>query len=157
MSFVVRPISRNEAIRWVADCHRHLRRPVTGWLFGVQILKPSPEGLVRVGVAIAGRPCRMLQDGVTVEITRVATDGTENACSFAYGRLRKAASALGYTRVITYTRADEPGASLRAAGFVCEGPAGGGEWSRPSRHRGEAEDASPKVRWAWYGKEAACC
>jgi hypothetical protein len=71
-----------------------------------------------VGVAIVGRPVgRGLQDGRTVEITRVATDGTRNACSFLYGRCRRAAAALGYRRVITYTRQDESGASPRAAGF----------------------------------------
>lgn len=146
----VRPISRNAARAWIGatkseGVHRHLSMP-RGWLFGVEIL----EGGRRVGVACAGRPtARMLQDGVTAEITRVATDGTRNACSFAYGALRRAAKALGYTRVITYTRADEPGTSLRAAGFVCQGPAGGGEADRPSRRRKPVDDPSPKVRWSW--------
>ena len=143
----VRPISLNAAREWISECHRHLRRPVTGWLFGVEILDDTGK---RVGVACCARPAaRMLQDGVTCEITRVATDGTPNACSFAYGALRRAAAALGYTRIVTYTRADEPGISPRAAGFVCEGPAGGGESSRPSRPRRESEDPSPKVRWVW--------
>lgn len=144
----VRPISRNEAITWLAGVHRHLKRPVTGWLFGVQITDDAGE---RIGVAMAGRPsARLLQDGVTVEITRVAMlDGHPNACSFAYGALRRAARELGYQRVITYTRADEAGTSPKAAGFRCDGPAGGGEASRPSRARKASEDPSPKVRWVW--------
>jgi hypothetical protein len=143
----VRPISRNEALRWLAEHHRHLKRPITGWLFGVEIL--DGEGK-RVGVACAGRPmARHLQDGLTVEITRVCTDGTRNACSAAYGALRRAAVALGYRRIITYTRADEPGTACKAAGFRDDGLAGGGEASRPSRPRQASEDPSPKRRWIW--------
>lgn len=145
--YEVRPITRNEASRWLAAVHRHLRRPVTGWLFGVEVLRDGQ----RVGVAMAARPAaRLLQDGVTIEVTRVAVlEGNPNACSFAYGALRRAAVALGYQRVVTYTRADEPGASTRAAGFVDDGPAGGGEADRPSRRRGPVEDPSPKRRWVW--------
>lgn len=141
-----RPISRNSARAYVGEHHRHLRLP-QGWLFGVELLGPCGE---RLGVACAGRPARLLQDGTTCEITRVCTEGARNACSFAYGVLRRAAFALGYTRVVTYTRADEPGTSLRAAGFIDEGPAGGGEADRPSRRRGPVDDPSPKRRWAWY-------
>lgn len=143
----MRPISLNAARAWMAATHRHLKRPVTGWLFGVEILRHGE----RVGVAMCGRPAaRMLQDGETCEITRVAVvEGAPNACSFAYGALRKAAAALGYTRIITYTRTDEPGTTPQAAGFVCRGPAGGGEASRPGRKRRPSEDPSPKVRWEW--------
>lgn len=143
----VRPITRNAALPWIAEHHRHLKRAVTGWLFGIEILDDDGK---RVGVAIAGRPAaRELQDGLTVEITRVATNGQRNACSLAYGALRRAACALGYQRVVTYTRADELGTACKAAGFRDEGVAGGGECSRPSRLRRSSEDASPKRRWVW--------
>lgn len=152
-AYEVRPITRNAATAWIRDVHRHLKRPVAGRLFGVEIL----EGVTRIGVACAARPsARLLQDGMTVEIRRVAVvDGYPNACSFAYGALRRAAVAIGYTDVITYTRADESGVSLRAAGFICEGAAGGGEASRPSRPRQPSEDPSPKVRWRWSTRQAA--
>jgi hypothetical protein len=144
----VRPITLNAATAWVEEYHRHLRRPVTGWLFGIEILSDDGE---RIGVAMAGRPAaRHLQDGETCEITRVCMlPGHPNACSFAYGALRRAAAALGYTRIVTYTRADEPGVTCRAAGFVCDGPAGGGEATRPGRKRAPSEDPSPKIRWSW--------
>lgn len=133
----IKPISLNEARPWMAKMHRHLRRPVTGWLFGVQILLNGE----RIGVAMAARPkARMLQDGETIEIVRVATNGTPNSCSLAYGALRRAAVALGYRRVYTYTRQDEPGISVRAAGFVFDGEAGGGEATRPSRPRAPSEE-----------------
>jgi hypothetical protein len=71
-----------------------------------------------VGVAIIGRPTALdLDDGRTAEITRLATDGTRNACSFLYGAANRAATALGFKRVITYIGADEPGTSLKASGW----------------------------------------
>lgn len=89
------------------------------------------------GVAIAGRPvARKLDDGLTIEISRVCTDGTRNACSKLYAACAKAARALGYRRVITYTLQSEPGTYVRAAGFeVAEKNAGGMSWSVPSRPR----------------------
>ena len=153
MALHVQPISFNAAREWIACTHRHLRDPITGWLFGVEIVQDG----VRVGVACAGRPkARMMQDGVTCEITRVAvTEGAPNACSFAYGALRRAALALGYLRVLTYTRHNEHGASLRASGWTLDGAAGGGEWARPSRARALAEDPAPKQRWVYYATPMA--
>lgn len=144
----VRPISLNASRAWIAQTHRHLRRPVTGWLFGVEIVDDDGH---RIGVAMAARPsARHLQDGLTVEVSRVAVvEGAHNACSFAYGALRRAARALGYTRVITYTLVAEPGTSLRAAGFVRDGIVRGGEASRPSRPRRPVEQSGDKVRWSY--------
>ena len=147
----VKPISRNAAAEWIAKHHRH-HGPPTGWLFGVGVY----DGDERVGVACAGRPARLLQDGVTCEITRVATTGHLNACSYAYGALRRAAAALGYTRVITYTRPDESGASVRAAGFRFAGVSRGGDWGRPGRPRKAAADPGPKLRWVWYATQPLC-
>lgn len=67
---------------------------------------------------MAGRPIsRHFDDGLTLEVNRTCTDGTKNANSMLYGAVRRAAWGMGYQRVITYTQADESGASLRAAGF----------------------------------------
>lgn len=151
-----RPISLNAARKWISTTHRHLRRPITGWLFGVEII--DDESWQRIGVACAGRPAaRLLQDGLTCEITRVAViPGCRNACSFAYGALRRAAAALGYTRVVTYTLdGEEPGTSLRASGFVDRGPAGGGQADRPSRRRNPVECPERKRRWEWVSAERA--
>jgi hypothetical protein len=90
-----------------------------------------------VGVAIVGRPvARHYDDGKTLEVNRTATDGTKNANSMLYGAAWRAAKALGYDRLITYTQDGETGASLRGAGWqiVGERPATAG-WSRPSRPR----------------------
>lgn len=130
------PITLKAARRFVADHHRHNVPPV-GWRFGVGL---EHAGAL-VGVAVAGTPVsRLLDDGRTVEVTRVCTLGHKNASTMLYGALCRAAKALGYTRVVTYTLETESGLSLRAAGFaeVSRGP-GGRSWaSKPNGGRYEA-------------------
>ncbi|MFH7191491.1 XF1762 family protein, partial [Klebsiella pneumoniae] len=83
-----------------------------------------------------GRPvARGCDDGRTLEVTRLCTDGTRNACSFLYGRAAKAAFALGFSRIGTYIRADEPGASLYAANWRLVGETKGRSWDCASRPR----------------------
>ncbi len=108
------PMTVTKARNYVGKNHRHNRAP-QGGLFACGVEEKS----VMVGVAIAGRPNQYKMDnGVTVEITRVCTGGTPNACSKLYGALCRAAKAIGYEKAITYTLASEPGTSLRAAGFT---------------------------------------
>lgn len=143
MRLKVVPIELAEANAFVSKHHRH-HRPTVGHRFSVGC---ALEGKI-VGVAIIGRPvARMNQDGWTVEVNRVATDGTDNACSFLYGAARKAAFALGYTRIITYTLPEEGGASLRGAGFKLLGERGGGSWSRSSRPRVDKAPLQEKLLW----------
>ncbi|EIH0164219.1 hypothetical protein E8U86_005443, partial [Escherichia coli] len=81
-----------------------------------QVLREAEQ---LTGVATAGRPvARHFDDGLTLEVNRTCTTGERNANSALYGAVWRAAKAMGYRRCITYTRADESGASLRAAGFV---------------------------------------
>lgn len=138
------PISIAEAKRYVAHHHRHLRAP-RGGLFA---LGAEHDGEL-VGVAIVGRPARGLQNGRTVDVTRLCTDGTRNACSFLYARCRRAAQALGYEKVVTYTRQDESGASLRAAGFEQEPLLPARSWAEASvaRERFDQSEPAPRVRW----------
>ncbi len=132
-----------EARQYVADSHRHHRAP-QGGLFAIGL----SDGAEVCGVAIVGKPvARMLNNGWTAEITRLCTDGTRNACSMLYGACWRAARALGYRRLITYTLASEGGASLRASGFTLVGQAGGGSWSRPSRPRVDTHPTQQKLRW----------
>lgn len=122
-------IELGEANAFVSRHHRH-HRPVVGHLFSLGCV--SDEKIV--GVVIVGRPvARMRHDGETVEVTRLCTDGTKNACSFLYGAAARAAFALGYKRIGTYILASEPGTSLTASGWRNLGERGGGSWSRPSR------------------------
>lgn len=120
------PVTLREAQQFIAHYHRH-NKPPRGWKFGVGVFDSDAlhqsNGLILVGklvgVATAGRPvARHYDDGRTLEVNRTCTDGTRNANSMLYGAVWRAAKAMGYTRCVTYTQADETGASLRAAGWV---------------------------------------
>lgn len=80
-------------------------------------------------------------------MTRCCTDGTSNACSCLYATAWRAARALGYRRLLTYTLASEPGTSLKAAGWQMSGETRGGRWSCPRRPRADAHPTGPKRRW----------
>lgn len=132
MSLHLVPVSFATACDFVTAWHRHNQAPV-GHKFSVGVA--ADERLV--GVAIVGRPvARSFDDGLTLELARSATDGTPNANSMLYAAAWRAAKALGYSRLVTYTQADESGASLRAAGWrtVAELQSRKG-WDAPSRPR----------------------
>jgi hypothetical protein len=137
------PLPLDEANAFVRQHHRH-HPPVIGHKFS---LGASVDGTV-VGVAIVGRPvARGADDGMTLEVTRVATDGTRNACSFLYGAAWRACRALGYRKLITYTLAEEGGGSLRAAGWRVVGEVTGRSWSCVSRPRVDKHPTQAKLRW----------
>lgn len=143
MTLALTPITLREANAFVEAHHRH-HKPARGCILCVAV---SENGTVR-GVAIVGRPVsRMLDDGWTAEVVRVATDGARNACSMLYGASWRASRALGYRRLVTYTLPEEGGASLRAAGWRCIGEAGGGSWNRRGRPRVDLHPTQIKLRW----------
>lgn len=118
-----------EANGYVSDLHRH-HKPVTGHRFSVGAYHDGR----RCGVAIVGRPvARALDWKAVVEVLRLCTDGTKNACSFLYGAAARAAAALGYQRIGTYILATEPGTSLKAAGWTEGHRTQGRDWNTPSR------------------------
>jgi hypothetical protein len=139
------PVTFAEAAAFVTDWHRYHRAPV-GHKFSIGL---ADGGDTLVGVAVVGRPvARHLDDGLTLEVTRVATDGTRNA-TMLYAATWQATRALGYRRLVTYTHADESGASLRGAGWrvVATRPPRRG-WSTPSRPRtGNGVDHIARLRW----------
>lgn len=139
------PCPLDEANAFVSRHHRHHGR-VVGHKFSLAV---AAGDQIR-GVAIVSRPvARAFDDGLTLEVSRVATDGTPNACSALYGAARRAAFALGYKRLVTYTLDSESGVSLRAAGWKCLGVAGGGTWHRPhaGRPRVDKHPTQRKFRW----------
>lgn len=149
MTLRLAPITLRAANAYVAEHHRH-HKPARGCLFCVSVR----DGERTAGVAIIGRPVsRMLDDGRTAEVVRCCTDGTPNACSMLYGAARRAARAIGYGRIVTYTLPEEGGASLRAAGWRCDGVAGGGSWSRESRRR--QDDHPLERKWRWIAQTGA--
>lgn len=140
------PVSFADACAFVTEHHRHREPPVgMKFCFGV-----ATDDRVLRGVAIVGRPiARHLDDGYTLDVIRTATDGTPNANSCLYGAAWRAAKALGYSRLVTYTQAGESGASLRAAGWrvVAQRKARSG-WDMPSRPR-EDRGTGGVQRFLW--------
>ncbi len=143
MKLEIVPCPIQDAKEYVRQFHRHHPPPLSG-LFAVAV---AENGRL-CGVAIVGRPvARGNQDGWTAEVSRVATDTTKNACSALYAACWRAARALGYRRLITYTLASEPGVSLRAAGWVVVGKVKGRPWHCESRPRVDRNPLQDKVRW----------
>lgn len=139
----IRPIDFATAAAFVDENHRHHNRPV-GHKFSIACYDDQRL----CGVAMVGRPVsRYLDDGKTLEVNRLCTDGTHNACSILYAASWRAARAMGYQRIITYTLETESGASLRAAGWTCEGTAGGKNWTG-KRFRQTEMNGCMKVRWS---------
>ena len=137
-----------EANTFVARHHRH-HGPVIGHKFSLGAVLDERI----VGVAIVGRPvARLRDDGLTLEVTRLCTDGTRNACSFLYGAAARACFALGYRRIGTYILASEPAISLAAAGWRLIGEvAAGRNWSCPTRPRIDRHPSQAKMLFGLEG------
>jgi hypothetical protein len=143
MKLEIQPITFEEACDFIAKHHSH-HQPPQGWKFGCAV----NDGVKVVGVVTVGRPVsRILDDGWTMEVNRCCTDGTPHAASKLYAAAWRAARALGYRRLITYTLGSERGVSLLAAGWKEIGRAGGGNWNCPSRPRVTTAPTEQKTLW----------
>ena len=137
------PVPLAQANAFVAEHHRH-HKPVRGYKFSLGCMQNG----VLVGVAIVGRPVsRYLDNGKTLEVNRLCSTGEKNVCSFLYGAAARAAKALGYEKIITYTLDTESGVSLRAAGWSCAGLAGGLRWTGRSKPAADLYPAQMKLRY----------
>ena len=137
------PIGFVDAAEFVRLHHRH-HTPPAGHKYSIAAM----QGDELVGVVIVGRPVsRHRDDGQTLEVTRLCTVECPNACSFLYGAAARAAFALGYARIGTYTLKSEPGTSLRAAGWRLIAETPGRSWSVPSRPRADKHPIEPKMLW----------
>lgn len=137
------PMTLREANAFVEQNHRHHGATV-GHKFSIGL----SDGEKIVGVAIVGRPVsRHLDDGWTLEVNRLCTDGTRNACSMLYAAAWRAARAMGYKRVVTYILDTENGAKPRAAGWKCVGQAGGLRWTGTRRPEVDLCPAQMKIRF----------
>lgn len=151
MGLEICPISFREACDYIVAHHRH-HRPPQGHKFSIS----AYDGSRLCGIAVSGRPvARKLDDGRTIEVTRLCTDGTKNACSMLYAASRRAALAMGYRRGLTYILESETGGSLLAAGWSKGPESSGGSWSRASRRRDDKHPLESKRRWQWGEWEAA--
>jgi hypothetical protein len=145
------PVSLREANEFVRQHHRH-HKPTVGHKFSIGVRE---DGRL-AGVAICGRPVsRFLDDGYTLEVNRLCTDGARNACSMLYGAAVRAAKAMGYHKIITYILDSECGVSLKASGFMCEGPAMPEALSFRRRTRKPLASCARGLPGAWSGRAGA--
>lgn len=144
------PITFREACAFIRAHHRH-NKPPRGMKFAVG-LRDDDGNLV--GVATAGRPVAKALAGA-LEVNRTCTTGCRNANSMLYGAVRRAAAAMGYEQIYTYTQQDESGASLRAAGFrEDKALRARRNWAESSvALRGMRDASEPsgvaRTRWVW--------
>lgn len=147
MPLTVRPCSLKQANALVSQLHRH-HKPCVGHRFSLALYNADKL----CGVAICGRPvARMTCQESVLEISRCATDGTANAISKLYGAVCRAAKAMGFASVQTFTLPSEGGHSLRASGFQLIGPAGGGDWNsgKDRTHKHRRTDQPMETKWKW--------
>lgn len=139
----LQPITLKEAQQFIRHFHSH-HLPPQGHKYSIAV----NDGKNVVGVITVGRPvARHLDDGWTLEVTRCCTDKTQNAASMLYGAAARAAKALGFKRLITYTLLSESGVSLKAAGWKELWKAGGGTWNRKERPRVDTHPIEQKMLW----------
>ena len=141
----VRPCELRDANAYVERLHRHHKR-VVGHRFSIRVVDGAGETR---GVAIVGRPvARGCDQSTTLEVTRLCTDGTKNACSMLYSAAARAGRAMGYAKIQTYILAEEAGTSLVASGWHHEADTQGGLWNHTSGPRANTHPLGPKQRWA---------
>ena len=135
------PINFDEAQEFVRKFHRH-HKPSIGHKYSIAA---AIDGNI-VGVVIVGRPvARRLDNGFTLEVTRLCTTVEKNVCSFLYAAAWRVAKNLGYRRLITYILKLEPGTSLAAAGWKALYETPGKSWSVPSRPRVDKHSLQTRI------------
>lgn len=133
-----------EANAVVNAWHRH-HKPPQGRRYSLKCL--DENGVIR-GVVIVGRPvARNTCRRSIVEVTRVCTDGTPNACSYLYGAAARAAKVLGFKQIQTFILESEPGTSLKAAGWTFDGYTEGGDGWQSRERRRDDQPTCRKARW----------
>ena len=144
---IIAPITLRDANAFVDENHRHHKK-TQGHKFSIQLLKDEKT----IGVVICGRPvARKLDDGFTLEVTRLCTDGSKNACSMLYGAAARVAKEMGYKKIQTYILDEESGTSLKASGWKFETISPGGAWVHSDQKpRSNNHPMNEKQRWAKY-------
>jgi hypothetical protein len=140
------PLTLKQANQLIEKLHRH-HKPVTGHRFSIGL--KNKEGKI-IGACVVGRPVARGCDAYnTAEVTRLVTDQTPNGCSLLYAAAARAAKAMGFNKIQTYILEEEPGTSLKAAGWVFEGVTKGGYWNHSKGNpRRKDQPMCPKQRWS---------
>ena len=139
----LQPVTFKECCRYIEQHHSH-HGPPQGHKFSIAV----NDGKNIVGIVIIGRPVnRNLDNGWTAEVTRCCTNGMKNVASMLYAAAWRAAKAMGYKRIISYTLIEEKGISLLAAGWKVLYQTKGGSWNCLSRPRIDTSPIGQKLLW----------
>ena len=139
------PLELKDANAFVGMYHRH-HKSVQGHRFSIGAID---EHFKVRGVAIVGRPvARKINPHFVLEVTRLCTDGTPNACSFLYSASARIGKALGYKKIQTYILESETGSSLLAANWKYSGTTEGHAWKHTDgKPRSNDHPLCDKQRW----------
>ena len=150
------PLSLSALNDFVARLHRH-HKPVQGHRFSIGAVDES--GVLRGGASIGRPTSRMVDANSVLEVTRLVTDGSKNACSFLYGRAARIGREMGYSKIQTYILESEPATSLRAAGWHFETMSNrsGFHKHRKDGLERRVDDLGLKQRWALALNGPRCC
>ena len=141
----VLPLTLAQANELISAWHRH-HKPSVGHRFSIG----ACDGMDIVGAAIVGRPvARKTDQYLIAEVTRLVTNGTKNACSFLYAASARISREMGFQKIQTFILKDEPGDSLKAAGWTFEGMTDSKPYKWHSRDgRRDDQPAESKQRWS---------
>lgn len=143
MGLEIRPCELKDANAFILSTHRH-HKPVVGHRFSLSLF----DGERLCGVCVVGRPVARNTDYRTVlEVTRLCTDGTKNACSALYAAAARVGREMGYKKIQTFVLEDEPAVTLTAAGWKFSGKSEGGAWVHTAGPRRQDQPTCPKQRW----------
>lgn len=151
MKLKIIPLELKELNELVSRWHRH-HKPVQGHRFSIGLI--DTETNEYIGGCSVGRP--VARNGgnpkEVLEVTRLVTNGTQNACSMLYSAVFRIAKEMGYKKVQTYILETENGASLKASNWVCEdNNCGGGQWKHTDgKERRTDQPLCKKQRWVKY-------
>lgn len=145
MKLKIVPVELKEANSFIAEHHRH-HKPVQGHRFSLGVVC----GGKLVGVATIGRRvARLTNQKEVLEVTRLCTDGTKNACSALYSAAARVGKEMGYLKIQTFILESEFGSSLKASGWFIDGHSPGGQWKHTDgKPRRTDQPTDPKHRYA---------
>jgi hypothetical protein len=147
MSLKIVPLELRELNELVEKWHRHHKK-VQGHRFSIGVMETKTGELV--GGCSVGRPvARKLNAKEILEVTRLVTNGTKNACSILYACAARVGRELGYKKIQTYILETESGHSLKVSGWTLEDDnCGGGQWKHTDgKPRRTDQPICKKQRW----------
>ena len=141
----IKPLTLIQANQFIIDWHRH-HKPVVGHRFSLGSFDQNNN---LHGVVVVGRPVARREDPyLTAEVTRLATDGSCNCCSFLYGAAARVAREMGFEKIQTFILQEEDGVSLKAAGWDLVSVSRGGQWKHTDgKLRRSDQPVCPKKKW----------